>query len=71
MDELARWNERYKGWGLFCENAALAFFVGCGVEIVREDHAPRAGLIVAGVILGLAFLWLGSYVRRLIQSEAW
>lgn len=69
MDELARWNERYKAWGLFCDNAALAFFVGSGVEIVAKH--PRSGLIVLGAVLGLAFLWLGWYVRGLIQSEAW
>lgn len=71
MDELARWNERYRGWGLFCDNAALAFFVGSGVEIVSREHPHRPGLIVLGAVLGLAFLWLGWYVRSLIQSEAW
>jgi hypothetical protein len=70
VDELARWNERYKGWAMFCENAALAFFVGSGVEIVRQDRDPRAVLIVVGIVAGFAFLWLGWYVRRHIYSEA-
>jgi hypothetical protein len=69
VDDLARWNERYKGWGNFADNAALAFFVGSGVEILGQH--PRTGLIVLGAIFGLAFLFLGWYVRGLIHSETW
>ena len=67
MDELVQWNERYKGSGLFADNAALAFFVGSGVQVLSANS--NAVLVVLGAVLGLAFLWLGWYVRSLIQSE--
>ena len=62
-----RYNERFKGFANFGDNAALAFFVGS----VAKAFDPRGGeiLVVLGVGLGLAFLWMSWHIRGLIQSE--
>lgn len=62
-----RYNERFKGFATFGDNAALAFFVAS----VAKAFDPRGEdiLVLFGVGLGLAFLWMAWHIRGLIQSE--
>lgn len=62
-----RYNERFKGFATFGDNAALAFFVGSVASAFDADAS--ALLVVLGVLLGLAFLWMAWHVRGLIQPE--
>lgn len=62
-----RYNERFKGFATFGDNAGLAFFVGS----VAKAFDPKGEdiLVVLGVLLGLAFLWMAWHIRGLLQSE--
>jgi hypothetical protein len=62
-----RYNERFKGFALFGDNAALAFFIGSAAKAF--DPQGKDILVVLGVGLGLAFLWMSWHIRGLIQSE--
>jgi hypothetical protein len=62
-----RYNERFKGFATFGDNAALAFFVGSVAKAF--DPAGQDILVVLGVLLGLAFLSMSWHIRGLIQSE--
>ena len=65
--QAARENERWKGIANFCDNSALAFLVA-SVANGFGDGGPDLWS-VAGVLLGLAFLWAAWHIRGLIQSE--
>lgn len=65
--EAYRYNERFKGFATFGDNAALAFFVGSVAKAF--DARGQEILVVLGVLLGLAFLWMAWHIRGLIQSE--
>ena len=62
-----RYNERFKGFANFGDNAALAFFVGSAATAFD----PRGSniLVAFGVLLGLAFLWMSWHIRGLLQPE--
>lgn len=71
--DVVRANERFKGWGLFGDNAALAFFVGSVARLLdpaKPGEEPlRSILVVGGVVLGIAFLVGAWHIRGLIQPE--
>jgi len=64
---LVRANERFKGWGQFLDNAALAFFIASVGNFFATT--PNPYLIVAGILLGIAFLASAWQIRGLIQPE--
>ena len=67
MEDVIRWNERYRGWGSLCDNAALAFWIASGVEAYGVKGLDTSSAI--GFVLGLVFVAVGWHIRGLIQSE--
>jgi len=69
--EVIRANERLKGWGSFCDNAALAFFIGSVTKYLDPTSTDSLSgfLMVVGVVLGIAFLVGAWHIRGLLQPE--
>ena len=65
--ESARYNERWKGFANFGDNAAIGFFAA-SIARAFGDAGPDP-LVGMGVLLGIAFLWMAWHIRGLIQSE--
>lgn len=65
--ESVRANERWKGLAGFGDNAALGFFAA-GIAHGLGD-ARLALWSLAGVLLGVVFLWISWHIRGLIQRR--
>ena len=69
--DLARANERFKGWGLLGDNAGLLLFAGSVAKFIdpQTRGSLSAFLIVLGVALGIAFFGAAWHIRGYIQPE--
>jgi hypothetical protein len=62
-----RYNERFRGFANFGDNASLAFFISSAANAFNADVSGI--LVILGVLLGLAFMWMSWHIRGLIQPE--
>lgn len=65
--ETVRANERWKGFAGFGDNASLGFFAAAMAYGLSEGKVDHWSL--AGVLLGVAFLWMSWHIRSRIQPE--